>query len=137
MPVDEPLPWMLTDARRLRVTTNKDFLWVRVLDVEAALACRSYGSDDTLVLDVADGFGPAAGRFRVTGGGNGESDCVRTDEAADLAMGVADLAAAYLGGVRFSTLARARLVSELSPGALARADALFASTPAPYCCTGF
>jgi predicted acetyltransferase len=73
----------------------------------------------------------------VGGGGPGEAACCRTDGPADLALEVAELAAAYLGGVRFSTLARAGLVSELTVGALARADALFAAVPAPFCCTGF
>ncbi len=138
VPIDEPLPWMLTDARRLRVTANKDFLWLRLLDVEAALAARSYSCDSSLVLEIVDGSAPAhAARYRLCGGGPGEAACCRTDRSADLALEVADLAAAYLGGVRFTTLARAGLVSELTPGALARADALFATVPAPFCCTGF
>jgi predicted acetyltransferase len=138
VPIDEPLPWMLTDPRRLRVTANKDFLWVRLLDVEAALAARSYACDSSLVLEVVDGSAPVhPARYRLRGGGPGEAACCRTDSPADLTLEVADLAAAYLGGVRFSTLARAGLVSELASGALARADALFATAPAPFCCTGF
>ena len=136
--VDEPLPWMLTDGRRVRVTGSKDFLWVRLLDVEAALAARGYATESALVLQVSDGAAPAAaGRYRLTGGPIGGATCRRTDRPADLALDVADLAAAYLGGVRFTTLARAGLVCELSPGAVDRADALFATAPAPYCCTGF
>jgi hypothetical protein len=50
---------------------------------------------------------------------------------------VADLGAAYLGGVRFATLARAGRVTELTPDALARADTLFTSEPAPWCATPF
>ncbi|HEV2459301.1 MAG TPA: sterol carrier protein domain-containing protein, partial [Ktedonobacterales bacterium] len=60
-----------------------------------------------------------------------------TDETADLALGVADLGAAFLGGVRFSTLAAAGRVEERSPGALARADALFAADAVPYSGTPF
>ena len=138
VPVDEPLAWMLDDPRRLRFTGIRDFLWVRLLDVEAALAARTYGSDGWLVVDVADPSGPSvAGRYRLTGGGGGAAECRRTDAAPDLALGVADLASAYLGAVSFTTLARAGLVSELVPGALARADALFASAPAPACSTTF
>ena len=137
VPVDDPLGWMLRDSRRLRVTGSKDVLWVRVLDVEAALAIRSYAHDGTLVLEVRDGPDGASRRFRLTGGPVGEATCVPTGRAADLTLDVSNLGAAYLGGVRFSTLARAGLVDELTRGALARADALFASAPAPYCCTYF
>ena len=132
VPVDEPLPWMLADSRRVKVTGPKDFLWIRILDVEAALAARSYSSDASLVFDVA-----GVGRYQLSSGPTGQASCRRTDQAADLALDVADLAMAYLGGVRFTTLARAGLVCELTTGALARGDALFACTPAPYCCTGF
>ncbi len=132
MPVDEPLPWMLTDGRSARATGTNDFLWLRILDVEAALAARAYTTDSTLVFDVAD-----VGRFRLTGGATGQAICTRSDRSADIALDVATLASAYLGGVRFTTLARAGLAFELAPGALARADALFATTPAPFCCTGF
>lgn len=135
--VDEPLSWMLADSRRLRVRGRNDMLWLRLLDIQAALAARTYASDGTVVLDVVDRSGTAAGRYRLTGCGDEKAVCGRTDRPPDLALDVGELAAAYLGGVRFTTLARAGLVSELTAGALTRADALFSSTPAPYCCTGF
>jgi predicted acetyltransferase len=130
---DDPLRWMLVDSRRLRVTAVNDFLWVRLLDVETALAARSYAVDDRLVIEVVDGFDAAvAGRYRLAGG-----DCRRTDDAADLTLDAADLASAWLGGARFATLARAGLVVEHTAGAVARADALFAVATAPASSTGF
>lgn len=127
LPIDDPLRWMLVDSRRLRTTSVTDFLWVSLLDIEAALSARTYGADQTLVMEVA-----GAGRYRLAGG-----ECRRTDDLPDLALEATDLAAAYLGGVRFATLARAGLVAELTAGALARADALFATAPGPVSSTGF
>jgi predicted acetyltransferase len=127
LPLDDPLRWMLVDPRRLRTTSVTDFLWVHLLDVEAALSARNYAGDATLVVEVA---GDA--RYRLAGG-----RCRRTDDVADLALAAPDLAAAYLGGVRFATLARAGLVSEHTAGAVARADALFATVPGPVSTTGF
>ena len=138
--LDDPLRWMLADPRRLRVTAVNDFLWVRVFDVEAALAARTYASDGCLVLEVADGSGSdpgVAGRYRLSGGGGGPAGCRRTDDPPDLAIDAADLASAYLGGVRVTTLARAGLVGELAPGAAARADSMFASSPGPASSTPF
>ena len=43
----------------------------------------------------------------------------------------------YLGGVSFATLAAAGRVRELTPGAVDRADLMFASGIAPYCGTEF
>ncbi|HJV09323.1 MAG TPA: GNAT family N-acetyltransferase [Acidimicrobiales bacterium] len=125
--VDDPLRWMLVDPRRLRTTSVTDFLWVNLIDVEAALSARSYATDAGLVIEVA-----GDGRYRLAGGA-----CRRTDDLADLALEAPDLGAAYLGGVRFATLARAGLVTELSAGALARADAAFATVPGPISTTGF
>ena len=51
-PSDEPLRWMLDDPRAMRVTRQSDSLWVRLLDVQAALAARAYDVSGTIVLGV-------------------------------------------------------------------------------------
>jgi predicted acetyltransferase len=71
------------------------------------------------------------GRFLLETDGNA-ARCSRAEEEPELQLDVADLAAAYLGGATFATLARAGRIRERSPGAVARADALFASRPAPW-----
>jgi predicted acetyltransferase len=136
-PVDDPIRWRLADPRRLRVTDVGDQLWVRLLDLPGALAARRYAVAGTLVLEVTDAVRPRnQGRFRLEGGPDGAS-CQPTTAEPDLALDVADVGAAYLGGVRLTTLARAERVAELSPGALLRADRMFASTPSPLCTTHF
>ena len=136
-PVDDPGRWRLADPRRLRTTHVGDHLWVRLLDLPAALAARRYGTDGRLVLEVADAVRPRnQGRFVLEGGPDGAS-CEPTGADADLALDVADLGAAYLGGVRPTVLARAGRVVELRPGALRLADAMLASDPAPLCTTHF
>lgn len=52
---------------------------------------------------------------------------------ADLVLDAADLGAAYLGGTRFSALAQAGRVREETPGALDRAERLFAAHITPWC----
>ena len=54
-PVDDPLPWMLADPRRLQ-RSPRDGLWVRVVDARAALEQRSYATSDRLVLEIRDDF---------------------------------------------------------------------------------
>jgi len=136
-PVDEPLRWLLADPRRMRVTRFNDGVWVRVLDVSAALSARRYAVSGRLALDLADPFLPRnSGRYLLEGGPEGAA-CGATTEAADLALGVSDLAAILLGGARPSTLARAGRIVERSPGALARADLMFACEPLPWCGTFF
>lgn len=138
--VGDPLRWLLADPRRLRVTQVVDELWVRLVDVSRALAARRYATAGRMVFEVVDAFLPeASGRYALEAeaGPDGLATCARTGEAPDLALEVADLGAAYLGGVRFRTLVEAGRVHELTPGAGARADALFAAASEPYCGTHF
>ena len=140
-PVDDWLRWRLADGRTYRTTHLNDWLWVRPLDTVVALSARRYATEGSLVLEVADAFRPdgaAAGRFQLDGAPDGAS-CARLDVAgpdADLSLDVVALGAAYLGGVSFRSLAEAGRVHG-DPAAIARADALFASTPLPFCSTPF
>lgn len=138
-PEREPLPWLLEDGRAARRTSVTDFLWVRLLDVPAALAARRYPVDGRLVLEVVDEARPASGgRFVLEAGPDG-AECrpAAPGDGADLVLDAATLAALYLGGHPASLLAGAGVVDEARPGALSAADALFASTPAPWCHTWF
>lgn len=136
-PVDDPLRWLLVDSRQLSRSCTNDWLWVRLLDVSAALAARRYAAEGRLTFEVVDHLHTdLAGRYLLEGGPEGAA-CVRTDRDPDLVLGVQELGAAYLGGVGFSTLARAGLVDEATPGSLALADLMFASSPLPYCGTWF
>jgi predicted acetyltransferase len=135
VPIDEPVGWMLADPRRLRVTRVRDFLWLRLLDVASALGARRYAAPGAVVLEVADATcEDNAGRYRLDAQ-DADATCERTGASPDLALGVDDLAAAYLGGVAFRTLARAGRVTEFTLGAVARTDLMFASRPAPWTVT--
>ena len=50
----DSLEWSLVEPRVVKVTTVKDQLWVRVLDVVAALEARPWGADGEVVIEVAD-----------------------------------------------------------------------------------
>jgi predicted acetyltransferase len=89
-----------------------------------------------VVLEIDDPLGHAHGRFALEGGPDG-ADCRPTSESADLALSVATLSSAYLGGHPLGVLARAGRVDELRPGALAVADAMLRSPVAPWCLTHF
>lgn len=136
-PLDDPMRWRVQDPRQYHVVWQYDFGWVRLLDVEAALSARAYGSDASLVLEVVDPLRPdVAGRYRLVASPKG-GECERTDADADLELSVADLGALYLGGVRASTLARAGRVRELRPDALDVADRVFGWHLAPHCTTRY
>ena len=127
-PADEPLWLMVTDPNTVRLALRPS-LWVRIVDVAAALSARRYAVDPDVVLEVADAFCPwNAGRYRLAGG-----DCEPTGDEPDLALDAAALGAAYLGGTPLADLAAAGRVTELRPGALARASAAFRADVVPWC----
>jgi predicted acetyltransferase len=139
-PVDDPLLQLLADRRRARPVVV-DNLWVRLVDVAAALRLRAYAGDVDVVLEVEDPVLPGnAGRWRLTAAGAGARwavRCERTGDAADVAVTAAALGAAYLGGTRLGALAAAGQAAELTPGALAPLSAAMAWDPAPWCPMGF
>ena len=129
LPIDHPLLHQLSYPRRMQMRIG-DGLWVRLVDIGAALSARAYADEGPVVLEVEDGFLPDnAGRWRLSGG-----KAVRTDDEADLALDVGELGAAYLGGFTFGELVRAGAVRELKEGGAARADAVFLTgSPKPWC----
>jgi predicted acetyltransferase len=139
-PVDEPLPRMLAEGGDAAPSRELyDALWLRLLDVPAALRARAWAADVDVVLDVADARLPVnAGTWRLTAGpGVGEARCERTSGAADVRLDVRELGAAYLGGVPLAALAAAGLVDERTPGALDGLDAALRVPLAPYCADHF
>ncbi|MCW2615893.1 MAG: family N-acetyltransferase, partial [Frankiales bacterium] len=129
--VDDPLLQLLAEPRAARSRLSDD-LWVRLVDVGAALSSRRYAADVDVVLEVQDTLCPwNAGRWRLTGGRAGAA-CVPDDSPADLVLDVTDLGAAYLGGTALSS--RRATVQERTPGALARASTAFGPLDAaPWC----
>ncbi|MBV9445550.1 MAG: GNAT family N-acetyltransferase [Streptosporangiaceae bacterium] len=154
-PVDDPLLSHLADPRRARPQLS-DGLWVRLIDVGAALAGRRYACPVDVVIEVrdpvlpgnagrwrlrtyADGLAAAGGGLAGAGAGAGlagaglAAACERVSDPADVALDIAELGAVYLGGTRLGALAEADLVSELRPGAVRQLTAAMAWDPAPWC----
>lgn len=122
--LDEPLLHLADEPRRLGATLG-DGLFVRLVNLPAALTVRRYATGVDLVLEVSDQLREAnAGRWRLTADPD-RVTCIRTDEPPDLTCDVADLGAAYLGGTTVGALGAAGRVREQRPGALAAASAAF------------
>ncbi len=130
-PVDDPLPWMLADPRRMQRST-RDGLWVRVVDAAAALEQRAYAAGDQLTLEIRDDFcdwnrGCWSLEMSPEGG-----NCRRVTGGADLAIDASALASVYLGAASFNTLRQAGLVDETTRGSVERADRAFAVALKPW-----
>jgi predicted acetyltransferase len=125
LPVDHPLFLLLEEPSRMRFRVEES-VWLRLVDVAAALSARSRAQEEDVVLAVTDSFCPwNEGHYRLDGS--------TTTDAPDLRIDVGDLGAAFLGGFTFAELGRAGRVEELGPGALQHADAAFRTERAPWC----
>jgi predicted acetyltransferase len=128
IPLDHELFLLLREPRRLTFN-QRDGLWVRLVDLEAALNARTYKPGEPVVVEVVDDICPwNAGTWEL-----GPEGASRNGSAAELRMDVSALGSVYLGGFTFGQLARAGRIEEVEHGALERADTLFRSDRYPWC----
>ncbi|UKY53500.1 GNAT family N-acetyltransferase [Streptomyces inhibens] len=131
-PADDPLLHLVADRDQVRVTGQEPALWVRLVDVRAALTARSWASPVDLVIELSDPALPAnAGRFRLTAGPGGAT-WTSTAEAPDITLNVRELGSCYLGGTRLRNLVQAGLASEHTPGAVRRLDTALETEWLPF-----
>ena len=124
-PLDDPLPWMLADPRRLQRQV-RDGVWIRVVDAAAALRQRTYAEPGALTIEVRDALCQwNNGCFRLEGDPEG-AVCTAAAGSPDITLEVSALASAYLGTISLTSLHGAGLADEHTPGALNRADRMFA-----------
>ena len=124
---DEPLRFSVSDFRAVRSVDVRDHLWIRLLDVPAALSARTYAAPLNLVVEVTDELGFTAGRYQLHTHGT-----TRVSDDPALTLSVATLSALYLGGFSALTLQRAGLITEHVPGAVSSLDRAFRSAVTPH-----
>jgi predicted acetyltransferase len=131
-PVDDPLALAPVDARAVRPLEQHEGLWLRILDLPAAVAARAWAAPVDVVVDVEHPEDEVvAGRWALRAGPDGGA-AERTERPADLRLHARDLGSVYLGGVALATLRDAGVVAEETPGACAALDAALRVERAPW-----
>lgn len=129
-PLDDPIFDFLVGPRRVKRTLI-DTMWVRVLDVAAAMTARSYATVNSVSIEVTDSMGYAGGTHRIAWDGS-----VATHESmsvpGDLQMDISNLAVALMGSPTFASGVRAGTVGGSLESAV-RADRMFRHGRAPFC----
>lgn len=128
LPSDHPLQLMMAEPRYLDFMLSNG-LWLRIVDVGAALSARSYEGDSGVTLEVHDPLlEQNSGTWLVT---EGKASKVRGDEG-EIRLGIAELGALYLGQFTFAQMHAAGRI-EASVAAIARADDMWRTRVAPWC----
>jgi predicted acetyltransferase len=129
-PTWDPVFDLLAGTRRAKAT-RIDALWVRVMDIPAALTARSYSGPINVVLGVSDPIGDLSGAYRLQAGLDG-AECAPTTDDPSVRLDLEDLSSGYLGHARFRELARSgRLTGD--PSSITALDAAFSWDPGPWC----
>lgn len=136
--LDDPVLWWGGGPRAVGTTVH-DSLWLRLVDVDAALAQRGFAGPVDAVLDVVDPVCPwNEGRWRLSCSGAGTpATCSRTDDPADVRLPVQALGSAYAGLRTLASQARQGVVEELVPGSLGGVSAAFATDQQPVAAIPF
>lgn len=129
-PIDDPLPFLLTDPRQVRTVGLVDGLWARLLDVPAALTARRYRVEIDVTIEVRDGFLDRGGRYRLRGGPDG-ARCEPTDRTPDAVTEITTLGSLYLGGHSAESLTRAGWLQVADRRVLSTIDTAFGAERAP------
>ena len=131
MPIDDPLRWKVADPRRL-VRKRYDGMWIRVLDVAAALSARSFAADGSIRLGINDTFRPTtAGTYELTVF-EGKGECHRSDAVADVNLDVDTLGSLYLGGGHAVAAANGGRITGSEPDVI-RLSRMFRGDTDPWC----
>ena len=131
MPLDDPLPLGITDQRRIRRKLS-DAMWLRVMDVPAALGARSYEADGHVTFEVNDPTRPDnSGTYRLEVS-EGEGSCERAPGEADASFSIDVLGHLYLGGGDALAMAAAGRI-EGDPGAITTLHRIMRTDQPPWC----
>ena len=126
LPLDDPLPYLLTDPRAVRTTGLNDGIWVNVRDVPICFGTRTYATDDRFVVEVG------GARYAIGSGG-----VSRVRSRPDLVAEPSAMGALLLGGVSPTRLARGRRLTARTEDVLRRAELFFTTPIAPLSQTAY
>jgi predicted acetyltransferase len=135
-PLDDPLPHLLLEPRKLNLTSSDDLL-ARIIDVERALPQRPYNGEGALTFEIVDdlcAWNRGKWRLEVSASGN---EIRRTEEGPQLVMPVSTLAMLMFGQISASLAARMGRLEVNDSQALSLWDNIMRTAYRPVCADNF
>lgn len=106
---DSPLLAALADSRAVRITGLEDWVWLRILDLPAAVEARAFDGDGSLRIAVDDRQGYIAGTWQLSVAA-GVGSVARTDGEPEVRLAADTLATLWLGATGAVQAADAGLI---------------------------
>jgi hypothetical protein len=136
--IEDPLLLWAGGPRAVSDVATYDCLWVRLVDLPAALQARTWSARCDVVVEVADTAAPwNAGTWRLCATEAGEATVERTTAEPEVRLRTEALGGAYLGGGNLLALRRAGFVEERRPGAVTELWRALRTDLAPGAAVGF
>lgn len=134
--LDDPLVLWRAGQRPHGAGVSDD-LWLRIVDLPAAVSERGHAADLDITVEVTDAILPDnGGTWRWTAR-DGAGTLTRHDGPAHLTLDIADLGALWLGDQSVGARALAGYVTEQRPGAVAALDAALRTPTLPIASLNF
>jgi len=135
-PVDDPLRWAVVDRRAIRTDRVDDHLWLRVLDLPAAIEARRWATNGSVILGVDDPLLSAnSGTWKLVVE-DGWAQLDRSQAEPEITMSISAVAPLLTGAASPHTLTASAAIRG-APDALERLAGMARVDRAPFCQTGF
>ncbi len=136
VPVDDPLPHLLLEPRKLN-TTSRDGLLARIVDIPNALDKRGYNETGTLVFKVYDDFCPwNNGTWKLEASPDG-SRVSSTSESPQLEMPLSTLTLLFFGQISATEAWQMGRLDVIDPNCLPLWDKVLRTAFKPACADSF
>lgn len=134
-PVDDPMPHILLEPRKLNIKSGNGFL-ARLVDVEKAIPRRGYSSENgELLFEIAgDDMCPWNNGTWQMEISNGKGVVKKTDKAPEVSMSINAFAMILFGQISATNAMRMGRLDLFKEGALERYDRLLRTEYMPICC---
>ena len=136
VPPDDLLPHLLLEPRELNLQ-SRDGVLGRIVDVEKALAGRTYNEEGRVVLEIFDDMCPwNRGRWELETSGD-ETKVTKTSKAPEIEMPIDTLAMTFFGQISLTEAGRMGRLKVLKGDGPASFDGIFRTKYRPFCADYF
>jgi predicted acetyltransferase len=132
-PSHDPLRGWLVNPRAMKPKAVDDSIWIKLLDVPAALAARTYRASGSITFEMVDEYSPwNSGTWVLSVAEDGTGECAPTDASPDITITPGGLGSLYLGSHSAFAMASAGEATGTT-AAIAKLDLMFGWHIAAWC----